>query len=327
MEPAIANAIKFYLIFIVSGSAHEFSHAFAAYRLGDPTARDAGRMTLNPLAHIDPIGTVLVPLINMMSGFPFLIGWMRPVPVFPLNLQKRYRDGLLISLAGPFTNFAFAFTGFAAAVLLWMLGVRSEPLVQFVSSWIEINMLLGLFNLLPIPPLDGSSIVDFIRRDDNESYHSSAGMGTLFLYAFVIFGGFSILYQWVVNPIYGLMVMWPFLPFIVLALLVAVAVIFMVKTSTKIRRPTRKKPRLTEPERIYEKARAIGEKLKAGESLTRADDAWLADLRKAAGDGRSLCAPFSYRPGNRFCIECPNFLLCAARLVDTVRQGAEAEEG
>ena len=174
--------IAYYGIFIISGTFHEVFHGWSAFRLGDRTAYDMGRLNFNPLAHIDPVGTVLFPLINMIYG-GFLIGWMKPVPVVPWNLRNPRKDFLIVSLAGPFANILLGTTG---VLLLFVINSSMAvpfEVLQFLSNWIYINFFLAIFNLLPIPPLDGSSIVDFLRKDPSESYHSRGFAGIFVLYA------------------------------------------------------------------------------------------------------------------------------------------------
>ena len=133
------------LALIISISLHEFCHALAADKLGDPTPRAYGRLTLNPLAHIDPVGTVLIPLIGTLSGLP-VIGWAKPTPIDPYNFQNPRRDEVIVALAGPLSNFLLAF----------LFSRIHHPLsVTFVVT----SLVLGIFNLLPLPPLDGSKIL------------------------------------------------------------------------------------------------------------------------------------------------------------------------
>jgi Zn-dependent protease len=157
--------IIMYPALIVSITFHECAHAWTASFLGDDTARLQGRVTLNPLPHLDPIGTVLMPMLMFLTNVPCLIGWAKPVPVNPYNLREPKRDYLWISLAGPMANFGlvivctilfflikFAFPGGFLAGLKKML-------LLFLSVATGINLLLGVFNLIPVPPLDGSGIL------------------------------------------------------------------------------------------------------------------------------------------------------------------------
>jgi len=136
-------------------TVHEFSHGWMAYRLGDSTAKDAGRLTLNPIAHLDPIGTIML--------FIFYFGWAKPVPVNPYNLRGDIRKGMIyVSLAGPGSNIIFAAVlGFVMKVLL-SIGIIAIGgfFFSMLSLAVFINLMLAFFNLIPIPPLDGSKIVE-----------------------------------------------------------------------------------------------------------------------------------------------------------------------
>ena len=139
---------------LIGLTVHEWAHAYAAYRLGDPTARNLGRMTLNPLAHIDLIGFAMLLLV----GF----GWAKPVPVSPRNFKHYRRDDLIVSLAGIITNlivaFLFSFV-YVAGILKWGLATN-EAFMSIVGSIITINLTLAIFNLIPIYPLDGSHVAE-----------------------------------------------------------------------------------------------------------------------------------------------------------------------
>ena len=151
-----------YLIIVISAVFHEYSHGFAAYRLGDSTAKNEGRLTLNPLAHLDPIGTVILPLFLLLTSGMF-IGWAKPVPYNPHNLRDRKYGDLKVAVAGPLTNLAIAvvlgllirfFGGYVVA-----LDVISPIFLEFLGLIVYINIFLALFNLIPFPPLDGSKII------------------------------------------------------------------------------------------------------------------------------------------------------------------------
>lgn len=147
------NAALYFLAFVVALTFHECSHALAAYKLGDPTARNMGRLTLNPLKHLDLMGTLLLLLV----GF----GWAKPVPVNPRNYRNPKRDDIIVSLAGITSNILLAFL----ATPIYMLTIKHGSNIALVVSWficafIQTNIVLALFNLIPISPLDGSHVLE-----------------------------------------------------------------------------------------------------------------------------------------------------------------------
>ena len=143
------------IILIVSVIIHEVSHGYMADRMGDPTARLQGRLTLNPLKHIDPVGSILVPLITAMAGFTF--GWAKPVPYNPYNLKHKRQGEFWIAAAGPLSNIFIALV-FGVVIRLVEQGVMT-PFLQIATYIVIINIVLAVFNLIPIPPLDGSKLL------------------------------------------------------------------------------------------------------------------------------------------------------------------------
>src|SRR3990167_8615499 len=157
MEPIIIASSIVILLFSVI--IHEVMHGIIALKFGDRTAEDAGRLTLNPLPHIDLIGSILLPALLFFSGSRFLIGWAKPVPVNPLNFDNLRKGELFVSMAGVLANFGLA----AIFTLLYHLLAGSfgptDVIIQVLQFAVVMNLSLGIFNLVPIPPLDGSKVL------------------------------------------------------------------------------------------------------------------------------------------------------------------------
>jgi len=160
-EDIIARVVVVAIMLLVGFPVHEFSHALAAYRLGDGTAKLFGRLTLNPIAHFDPLGGILLAVSFIGAGFGF--GWAKPTPVNPANLAGGRRGEALVAAAGPISNLVLAI---AAALPLRYLGVNPalsaqvpDLVILILILFVYINLLLMIFNLLPIPPLDGSKVL------------------------------------------------------------------------------------------------------------------------------------------------------------------------
>jgi Zn-dependent protease len=143
-----AQPLLFIIAFLISLSVHEAAHAWMANRLGDPTARLAGRQTLNPLAHLDPLGALLV-FFLLFTGSPIIFGWGKPVPFDPFNLRSPRRDSALISFAGPAANLILA------ALLAVIVRLTNLPLIEMIV----LNITWAFFNLLPLHPLDGGKVL------------------------------------------------------------------------------------------------------------------------------------------------------------------------
>jgi len=156
--PYILQAALMVVVLLFSIIIHEIAHGYVALLNGDRTARMLGRITLNPVPHIDPVGSILLPLLLLISQSSFLIGWAKPVPVNPLNFRN-YRWGeFAVSAAGPVSNLALA----AIFSALLRLGLENPGLTQLAYYGVSINIILALFNLIPIPPLDGSHILALV---------------------------------------------------------------------------------------------------------------------------------------------------------------------
>ncbi|MFB3815850.1 MAG: site-2 protease family protein [Terriglobales bacterium] len=171
------------IVFLFAISVHESAHAWTAWRLGDPTARMLGRVTLNPIKHIDPIGTVLLPALALFYHFP-MIGWAKPTPVDPRNFRHQMRDDILTSVAGPVSNFLIATVSIILLRVLAMFGGArniSEPLAILLWLSMGINVLLAVFNLVPVPPLDGSHVLRHLLPEPARRLYDTVGMFGLIL--------------------------------------------------------------------------------------------------------------------------------------------------
>jgi len=153
------SIIFWLLAFAVAISVHEAAHAWMADRLGDPTARLNGRMTLNPIAHLDLYGTILIPLFLIFIGSPFIFGWAKPVPIDPYNLNNPKKDSALISFAGPLANILLAIF---LSLILRLFITPFSPFTyysQLITILIKFNIVIAVFNLIPVHPLDGGKIL------------------------------------------------------------------------------------------------------------------------------------------------------------------------
>ena len=206
----VAQIFISFIVLLFSLTVHEMAHAWTADRLGDPTARLLGRVSLNPLVHADPIGTVLFPLIAMTTGAP-LIGWAKPVPVNVRQLRHHRRDYVLVAAAGPASNLVMAVT---AGCLLAVLPISpqtldeanvSAPLATFLSQAMRLNVLLAVFNMIPIPPLDGGNVLaGLLPYQLAGIFNQIRPYGFILLYALILTGGFDML----VVPPYRFILSW-----------------------------------------------------------------------------------------------------------------------
>jgi Zn-dependent protease len=201
----VAQIFIAFIVLLFSLTVHECAHAWTADRLGDPTARLLGRVSLNPIVHADPIGTVVFPIVAMIASAP-LIGWAKPVPVNIRRLRHHRRDYILVAAAGPVSNLVLAV---AVAVALQVLPVSpvtlgepniSVPLAQLLSQALRLNVLLAVFNMIPIPPLDGGNVLGGLLPP---------GLGSRFD-AFVRPYGFILLYAVILTPLFNYLVVPPF---------------------------------------------------------------------------------------------------------------------
>lgn len=192
-----------FLILIFSIIIHEIAHGFAALKLGDPTAKAQGRLRLNPVSHVDVIGSLLVPGLLLVSGSPVLFGWAKPVPIDPRYFRSPYQGIMLVALAGPLSNIALA-VGFA---LLTKTIHISNDLIFLLVYGIKINLALAAFNLLPIPPLDGSKILQFfLPEKGKELLYRIEPYGFLLVFGLSYLGVLNKPLFWVLNGLYAIFI-------------------------------------------------------------------------------------------------------------------------
>jgi Zn-dependent protease len=158
-EEFIANAFLVAIFLLLAFPIHEFSHAYAAYRRGDGTAKMYGRLSLNPVVHFDPMGGLLLVLTTFLGG-GLIFGWAKPTPVNPNNLRDRRNDEVLVALAGPASNVLMAVAGGIVYRILSASSLELPGIVWYVIQlFVTINIILAIFNLIPVPPLDGSALL------------------------------------------------------------------------------------------------------------------------------------------------------------------------
>lgn len=180
------------VILLFSVVVHEVAHGYVAEHLGDPTARNAGRLTLNPMKHLDPVGSVLLPILFAILPGNFMFGWAKPVPYDPRNLRRPERDSALIAIAGPVSNLALAVAFGIVARVVPLAGLAPDQAIMFqmlVGSVVLINVTLAIFNLVPLPPLDGSkAILLLFPRAAATLEHFYARYGFVAFLVFLFFG-------------------------------------------------------------------------------------------------------------------------------------------
>jgi Zn-dependent protease len=206
------------VVLLLAISAHEAAHAWMSYKFGDDTARLLGRITLNPMAHTDPIGTLLIPIVGFIFGamgggrFP-LIGWGKPTPVNPLRWRRKDLANVMVSLAGILANLLIALIAFTTLKMLIVTGlIRSipdtfvEPVLLFLEFLLTMNVSLAVFNLLPFPPLDGSKILEtFLPESMQPILATLEQYGYLILMVLIYMGVFGAIINPVLNFVYSLL--------------------------------------------------------------------------------------------------------------------------
>ncbi len=209
MFTATAVTIFSLIVLLFSVIIHELAHGYVARSLGDPTAEYAGRLTLNPLKHLDPFGSVILPLLLLLSSFAsggsgIILGWAKPVPINPYNFKDQKWGTLKVAISGPLSNFGIAFI--FGLFIRFLSFPQTFPLIQLMSIVVYINILLGLFNLIPIPPLDGSWILFRFLPASAEKIRMALQQYGIFILILLLFSGVLNGFYLLVNMIFYLFV-------------------------------------------------------------------------------------------------------------------------
>jgi Zn-dependent protease len=185
------------IVLILAVIVHEVSHGYVAYKLGDPTAKTMGRLTLNPLPHIDPFWSIILPVGLILTHSPFILGGAKPVPVDWRYFKNPRRDMMFVSLAGPGSNILLAIVG----LLIWKLAglvpaLQSPGLQAFIEANLIINVVLAAFNLIPVPPLDGSKVImGLLPESMAYKYARLEPMGMIIVIILLVTGIFNMIFQ------------------------------------------------------------------------------------------------------------------------------------
>lgn len=186
----MVNVIVSITVFLIVIVAHEVAHGYVAYRLGDLTAKHAGRLTLNPIAHLDLVGSFILPALLIITSSPVIFGWAKPVPVNPYNFNDPRKGMLLTSLAGPGANFCLAVI--FAAVLKTGLFPANSLIGLFLLQGVIISLILGIFNMIPVPPLDGGNILaSVLPQPQFQSFMRIGRYGFIIIFGLLYFGFFN----------------------------------------------------------------------------------------------------------------------------------------
>ena len=219
-EQLIPQLVIYMVVLLLALSAHEAAHAWMSYKFGDDTARLLGRITLNPVAHTDPIGTLLIPIAGFVFGamgggrFP-LIGWGKPTPVNPLRWRNKDLANVMVSIAGILANLLIALIAFVIFKYLLMSGLidqmsdsTQEPVILFLDNLLIMNISLAVFNLLPFPPLDGSKVLEtFLPAEMQPALEFLERYGYFLLILLIYMGVFGAIIRPIINFVHYLLLL------------------------------------------------------------------------------------------------------------------------
>lgn len=185
--------IFYIIVLLFSVVIHEVAHGWMALKLGDPTAKYAGRLSINPIHHLDPVGSILVPLFLILARSHFLFGWAKPVPINPYNFRDQKYGSAKVALAGAGANLLIALV--MGLIIRFFAGAVSAPaFFSLIDAVVIVNLILAVFNLIPLPPLDGSHVLfAFLPLSAEKIKIFLNQFGLYLLFAFIIFGGFGLL--------------------------------------------------------------------------------------------------------------------------------------
>jgi Zn-dependent protease len=192
----IAQGLTYFLAMLFALTFHEAAHAYMSHLLGDDSAKSLGRLSLNPAVHVDPVGTIVLPLACSLMGAPF-IGWAKPVPYDERNFKHPTRDSMLTAAAGPLANLLFGLVCMLFIALnaryhwsIFETGMVLAPFIKLASAMVYVNGMLAFLNLIPLPPLDGATILRaFVSRDFWDKYESIVGPYGFIIFLVLAFGG------------------------------------------------------------------------------------------------------------------------------------------
>ena len=218
-EQVIPQLVIYMVVLLLAISAHEAAHAWMSDRFGDDTARLLGRVTLNPVAHTDPIGTLLIPIVNFLIGASggaggfFLIGWGKPTPVNPLRWRQKDLANVMVSIAGILANILIAIIAFTIIKVLIVTRLvysipegMQEPVILLLGNMLTMNISLAVFNLLPFPPLDGSKVLEtFLPPSAQPLYEMLEQYGFLILMVLMYMGVFNAIIAPILRLVYSLL--------------------------------------------------------------------------------------------------------------------------
>lgn len=217
-EELIPQLVIYMVVLLLAISAHEAAHAWMSYKFGDDTARLLGRVTLNPVSHTDPIGTLLIPIMNFIfavgGGRPFLLGWGKPTPVNPLRWRQKDLANVMVSIAGILANILIAAIAFIIIKILLMVGYfhsasdgLQEPVALLLDRMLSMNISLAVFNLLPFPPLDGSKVLETFLPDSMQPILATLEQyGFLILIVLMYTGVFGVIINPILQLVYSFLV-------------------------------------------------------------------------------------------------------------------------